>query len=203
MNRTDLLQIAKPILFNTPMVQAILDGRKTATRRIIKYQLRGYFEFESPKVKEPYKIGNILYVRETFFEYKGRYYYRADGKHTELDKFIGGTFFKWHPSIHMPKEAARVFLRVANVRAERLQDIITGDYKTPLNINAEGLYEPCCGCTHINGDCKDFIRSNNCRLLNEFIELWNSTIKKDNLDRCGWNANPWVWVIEFERLEVS
>ncbi|MCI9085742.1 MAG: hypothetical protein HFE51_04885, partial [Clostridia bacterium] len=130
------------------------------------------------------------------------YVYKADGNKNDIFKYTGFTP-KWRPSIHMPKEAARIFLRVTDVRVERLQDIITGDYKTPLNINAEGLYEPCCRCTHVNGDCKDFISQNNCRLLNEFKDLWDSTIKKTDLYHYGWNANPWVWVIEFERLEVS
>ena len=85
----------------------------------------------------------------------------------------------------MPKEVARIFLRVKNVKVERLQDIVTGDYKTPLNIN---------------GDCNHFISQNDCKLLSEFKNLCDSTIKKPDIDRYGWKANPWVWVIEFDRI---
>lgn len=222
MNKAELLKIAKPILFNTPMVQAILDGRKTATRRIVKFKgnknpmWTGYVKDglnlyngknEVCNEKPRYKVDDILYVRETWHKYTKRI---GKGDSCKLEQFYGykasianseDSREKWHPSIHMPKEAARIFLRVTDVRVERLQDIITGDYKTPLNINAEGLYEPCCRCTHVNGDCKDFIKDDNCRLLNAFTELWNGTIKKANLDRYGWDANPFVWVIEFERLE--
>ncbi len=222
MNKSEILSKAKPILFNTSMVQAILDGRKTVTRRIVKESVLSKFNFDStgkllgsfdgcdmyPSTDDaPYHFGDILYIRETWcktdcFGLQNGYVYKADGNKNDIFKYTGFTP-KWRPSIHMPKEAARIFLRVTDVRVERLQDIITGDYKTPLNINAEGLYEPCCRCTHVNGDCKDFISQNNCRLLNEFKDLWDSTIKKTDLYHYGWNANPWVWVIEFERLEVS
>lgn len=215
MNKSELLTKAKPILFNTPMVQATLDDRKTKTRRIVKEKALSKFNFDStgkllgsfdgydiyPSTDDaPYHFGDILYVRETWSPVNvrpKRYLYKTHCPEAE------NLPIKWHPSIHMPKEAARIFLRVTDVSVERLQDIVTGDYKTPLNINAEGLCEPCCRCTHVNGDCKDFIAQNNCRLLTEFKELWDSTIKKTDLDRYGWNANPWVWVIEFERLEVE
>ena len=219
MNKSEILSKAKPILFNTPMVQAILDGRKTATRRIVKQNtqaiLNSQYHKEHPEVEDktlieklcepPYKNNDILYVRETWcktdcFGLQNGYVYRADGAKNDIFQDTGFTPI-WRPSIHMPKEAARIFLHVTDVRIERLQNIITGDYKTPLNINAEGLYESCCRCTHVNGDCKDFIKDDNCRLLNAFTELWNGTIKKANLDRYGWDANPFVWVIEFERLE--
>lgn len=235
MNRSELLSKAKPILFNTPMVQAILGGRKTATRRIVKFKgaknpiWTGYVKDglnlyngknEVCNEKPPYRVGDILYVRETWYAENdliswqfSKYYYKADYTEADLiwedynaDIEIYSDFpacIKWRPSIHMPKEAARIFLRVTDVSVERLQDIITGDYKTPLNINAEGLYEPCGKCTHVNGDCKDFISQNNCRLLDEFKELWDSTVDKKHRGFYGWNANPWVWVIKFERLEVE
>lgn len=89
----------------------------------------------------------------------------------------------WKPSIHMPKEAARIFLRVTNVRVERLQEITTNQ------IEQEGVETE---CPHVlNGEEKKYA----------FQNLWNSTIKKSDLDRYGWNANPWVWVIEFERCD--
>ena len=182
MNRLELLNKAKPILFNTEMVVAILDNKKTVTRRIVKFKgtknpnWTGYVQDglnlyngnnEICNRKPPYKIGDILYVCK---------------------------------SIHMPKESERIFIRVKNVRLERLQDIVTGDYKTTLNINAEGIYKPYCNCTHINGDCKDFISQNDCKLLNKFKNLWDGTVKKPDIECYGWKANPWVWVIEFERI---
>jgi len=218
MTRQEALQVAKPILFNTDMVRTILGGRKTVTRRLVKpqppkdasgtyermdngnFQLKvaPYEHIYDYEIKPRYRVGDILYVRETWckgsLDYgKEQYYYRADN-------II--PYCTWHPSIHMPKEAARIFLRVTDVRAERLQNIITGDYRTTLNIKSEGLISPCCYCI-LNGNCEDFITQGSCRLFNEFIKLWDSTIKKSDRDNYGWEANSWVWVIEFERLEVT
>lgn len=199
----------KPILFNTEMVREILDGRKTCTRRIVKDGIPddamwGYRAF-TPKgyitcrgvyadgygegfYKLPYKPGDILYVRETWCglpvneagHFRGHpiYYYKADGD-LRPEGWIGA----WHPSIHMPKEAARIWLKVTDVRVERLQDI------TSEQIYREGteVEEPFV----LNGEEKRYA----------FSVLWNSTIKKSDLDRYGWEANPWVWVIEFERCE--
>lgn len=237
----------KPILFNTEMVIAILDGRKTVTRRVVKPQPNkempddhnvckmpictndGFktlwymdqikqYPFKRTRYFEqiaPYEPGDILYVRETWriVDYLDKaslkFEYLADGKvsgfidftNLRLKKFLKYiSSKKWFPSLFMPKEAARLFLRVTNVSVAKLQDIITGDYKTPININREGLVSPCEHCTHNNGDCKDIIGSNDCRLVDSYISHWNSTIKKANLPHYGWNANPWVWVIEFERI---
>ncbi len=89
----------------------------------------------------------------------------------------------WHPSIHMPKEAARIFLKITNVKAERLQDIdIDG-------IRNEGLLSAAVHCEDME------------IALKEWEILWNSTIKKSDLDRYGWDANPYVWVIEFEQRD--
>ena len=124
----------------------------------------------------PYQVGDILYVRETFFEYLGKYYYKADEKHLVLSARLGNKeFFKWHPSIHMPKEAARLFLRVTGVRVERLQDISDEDAEK------EG--------------CEDYTST-----ALGFPWVWDGTIPKKDLDRYGWNANPWIWVVEFERI---
>lgn len=191
-----------PILFNTGMVRAILDGRKTVTRRVIKGfipdQLTqwGYTAF-TPKgniscrgvygdkygekfFKLPYNRGDILYVRETWAKLFGRIVYKADYKEV--------TTGYWRPSIHMPKEAARIFLRVTDVRVERLQEIkndgcvAEGAVQKP-NYTKRG----------------DLVLHN--RYRKEFAELWDSTIKPADRDRYGWEANPWVWVIEFERCE--
>lgn len=180
----------KPILFNTEMVRAILDGRKSCTIRIVKpQQLVGLLpdkckngvpeEFLKEKkfmfkpycdmtdielintaYKAPYKPGDILYVRETWHKYTKRV---GEGESCHLAEFYGykasianseDANEPWRSSIHMPKEAARIFLRVTNVRVERLQDITVEDAL------AEGMDK--------------YIR---------------------------WDANPWVWIIEFERCE--
>ena len=193
----------KPILFNTEMVRAILDGRKTTTRRVIKgialdWLTKGCFTSKfvaSPdNYLAPYTVGDVLYVRETFTElcrtdengythYNESFYlYAADS--LQIDLYDGDGFLlddqriKWHPSIHMPKEAARIFLRVTDVRAERLQDM----ENAPSGFN--------------NPFCKEGVKYE-C----DFIALWNRTIKKSDLDKYGWDANPWVWVYEFERCE--
>lgn len=209
MTREEALKIAKPILFNNEMVTAIQDGRKTVTRRVLKPKytntqiiIKNGRAFETvgtlattTEIKLPYQVGDILYVRETWLKCGEEYWYKAS--HQDINDHI------WHPSIHMPKEAARIFLRVTNVHVEQLQDIITGDYKTPLNINREGLLSPCGRCTHHNGDCKDFIAQSACRLVDEYVNLWNGTVKESDLDNYGWAANPWVWVIEFEKVKVT
>ena len=193
----------KPILFNTEMVLAILDGRKTCTRRLVRFlpgenpQWTGYIRDglmlyngrnEPCIIKVPYQPGDTLYVRETWCglpvneagHMRGHtiYYYKADG---ELrPKGWRGT---WHPSIHMPKEAARIWLKVTDVRVERLQEI------TSEQICREGVEVE---YPHVlNGEEKRYA----------FSRLWDSTIKKSDLDRYGWNSNPWVWVIKFERCE--
>lgn len=183
-----------PILFNMKMVWAILDCRKSCTRRIIKPQPQGYFEVsEEPlyiydtdgkqgKITPPYQPGDILYVRETFIQAAAHiFWYKADDKPWMSKDLL------WKPSIHMPKEAARIWLKVTDVRVERLQDI------TGLSVQKEGIeVDP--------NECAskfDFISE----LFLLFQKLWDSTIKKSDLDRYGWDANPYVWVIEFERCE--
>ena len=211
----------KPILFNTEMVRAILEGRKTCTRRVVKPQptntdycqhdmvtfdrmlpdyYRGDYSCACRKCgygvmpngksafKPPYKPGDILYVRETWqyacdldgneqiIEGTERYLYAADGE-PPFDNWImpDGTYrdhMPWRPSIHMPREAARIFLRVTDVRVERLQDCG----------NMQAKDEGCSCCSH-------------------FARIWDETIKPSDRDTYGWDANPWVWVIEFERCE--
>lgn len=208
----------KPILFNTEMVRAILDGRKSCTRRIVKpQQLVGLLpdkckngvpeEFLKKKklmfkpycdmtdielintaYKVPYKPGDVLYVRETWHKYLKRV---GSGENCRLQEFFGyrasianseDAEGPWKPSIHMPKEAARIFLRVTNVRVERLQDITVEDAL------AEGMDK----YIRLNGELDEN------SIITSFIGIWNSTIKKSDLDFYGWDANPYVWVIEFE-----
>lgn len=192
----------KPILFNTEMVRTILDGRKTVTRRVIKPRYRddecgwtvcinsyshlvddvAYTDGDGActrSMKPPYQVGNILYVRETWREYNGKYFFKAN-EPKEYDDYK--TSPKWKPSIHMPKEAARIFLKVTDVRVERLQDMKTVDFQK------EGMQ------ANSIPDWWNIIEQ-------KFRKLWDSTVPKKDLEQYGWDANPWVWVIEFERFE--
>lgn len=219
----------KPILFNTEMVKAILDGRKTVTRRLVKQKYsnteikmktdkygtrlieiqkdiegetfgtnedgttwRKLLPYIEPKPQ--YQVGDILYVRETwakiqdFVNYADyeidnelKYLFRCDDNGKE-HTFVDVGVKRWRPSIHMPKEVARLFLKVTDVRVEQLQNFSWEDAVM------EGIK-----CA----ECDD-------SWLDKFIELWNSTIPKKNpadMYTYGWKANPWVWVIEFERCE--
>ena len=131
-------------------------------------------------VKPPYRYapGDILYVRETWKKAPNGYYYYEDWQRNDIADVT-----KWKPSIHMPKEAARIWFKVTNVMVERLQEI------TIDGIRNEGISSM---AVHA-GDMEI--------ALKEWKNLWNSTIKKSDLDSYGWSANPWVWVIEFERCE--
>lgn len=197
----------KPILFNTEMVRAILEGRKSCTRLLVKFfsgenpRWTGYIKDglmlyngkNEPCIrKAPYQPGDILYVRETWSEgYEdGTYIYRADDKLTDLPTFEESSKLIYRPSIHMPKEAARIWLKVANVRVERLQDItVDGCHREGINIETSAVTDG------------ETLNRNHDFSLEKFETLWDSTVKKSDLDRYGWDANPWVWVIEFERCE--
>lgn len=210
-----------PILFNTDMVRAILDGRKTVTRRLvgekvaviregqeINKNLDGKFELynvtqrcgipQNVFFKPPYLPGDILYVRETWNTKCANcetdcspicnapyYVYKAD---------VGETEDKWRPSIHMPKAAARIWLEVTDVRVERLQDI------TEESARKEGVLSP---YEYADNDEYWEVTGRNSLPADiaAFSALWESTIKKSDLDCYGWDANPWVWVIEFQRCE--
>lgn len=179
----------KPILFNIEMVRAIMEGRKTVTRRMVKPQPKGAHtvldcdDYEqtfdmlcgnggeggvfldwAETIKAPYWAGDILWVRETWAKnpFRDGYIYPTE---------VPGAGQKWKPSIHMPREAARIFLLVTCIRVERLQD---------------------CG----NMQAKD----EGCVSCSQFARVWDSTIKPADLHLYGWEANPWVWVIEFERI---
>lgn len=204
-----------PILFNVEMVRAILDGRKTCTRRICKdtnectvpdmdffdpekrtYAVHNYADKEHTdklSIAErtcPICPGDILYVRESYSELSFGYVYKADGEN--IDHL--GNVIKWHPSIHMPKEAARIWLKVTDVRVERLQEI------TENEAVKEGIYVSNCKDCNAPFGC-DTCPDEGYDEIDEFAELWNSTIKKSDLDRYGWDTNSYVWVIEFEQCE--
>lgn len=229
----------RPILFNTEMVMALLNGTKTCTRRVVRYKYSNtemkikkdkygtrLIEIQKdensdgstyqkllPFVEKeaPYQPGDILYVRETFtwcpcwdcgldtvpdgcknpviYDSKkkehGCYMYRAS---CEDNEYLSAD--TWHPSIHMPKEAARIFLKVTDVRVERLQEITVDDcHREGINIATSSVTDG------------ETLKRNHNFSLEKFETLWDSTIKKSDLNVYGWDANPWVWVVEFERCE--
>lgn len=257
----------KPILFNTEMVQAILDGRKTVTRRLVKPR-PGFFYDVGGKITDPdnpehiaflamdpddheeirvppYQPGDVLYVRETWriqsahrFEADAKIEFKAGGPMTTIqfagccsdshervdyDSFISKWWSvegRWRPSIFMPKEAARIFLRVKDVRAERLQDITVEQVAAEGVDNvvpAEGDDELCNYCPLPDGSkgvhcyggnvhmcegshCKEALEYWEEEFIGEFAGLWESTIKDKDIGAYGWDANPWVWVIEYEKI---
>lgn len=223
-----------PVVFNTDMVRAILDGRKTVTRRVakkipaetnrielvqpfdggnLKFECHwgGYmpdvqgFKDGMAVVKPPYQLGDILYVRESYcpnYFDEGLSGYRSgdnmrgnrNAYKADYHKEIVGDVVpepKWKPSIHMPKDAARIWLKVTDVRVERLQDIDEEQAEKEGGINNIGfIHSPENEYENLHTAREDFKEN-----------IWNATIKKSDIDRYGWDANPWVWVIGFERCE--
>lgn len=221
----------RPIIFNSEMVRAILDGRKTQTRRVVK-QMRGLqstwltmekligfvksgkmvnggWQMYHPEggpygwIRCPYgQPGDLLYVRETWMrcpdlDLPDGIKYRADKLliwyHNNTDD--SSEAFrklreselprdgKWRPSIHMPKWAARIWLKVKDIRVERVQDVA---YKDCVS---EGIPGPA---------TDDGLLLTGAMIKGEFSNLWNSINEKRGY---GWDVNPWVWVVEFERIE--
>lgn len=217
----------KPILYNTEMVCATLDGRKTATRRLVKplppdgarlellgdrrHAMNMSIEIPGPDdhriYTPPYVTGDILYVREKFaydgFDgHEDIYVYWTDVD--DCDRVVWGDLdegewapscdYTWHPSIHMPKEAARIFLRVTDVRVERLQEI------TIEQVLKEGITRETIEARISPGSsAPHWVFHEAAKRC--FAQLWDSTVAPEKRDTYGWAANPWVWVIEFERCE--
>jgi len=194
----------KPILFSTEMVQAILDGKKSMTRRtkglenvakdvteIAQYDETDFIDTDLKSYKCPYgNVGDLLWVRETWGTWRNEYYYKAS---TEL----GDEVCKWKPSIHMPKAAARIWLKIEEIRVERLEDISEEDainegvikdvkwhkkaFETPELIYRHYYDKDVLGCADARSS---------------FMSLWYSINGEES-----WKANPWVWVIKFSRTE--
>jgi len=176
----------KPILFSTEMVRAILEGRKTATRRPVPLKkvqdvLSSPARKEMPEtpdrkfvellIMQPWEVDDILYVRETwsFFaavlgKASAAIVYKADCTDRELEE-LRKRRFRWHPSIHMPKKAARLFLRVTDVRVERLRDI------TEQEAKQEGFFD-----------------------RQHFIDAMHAQYPE-------YGEDFWVWAVKFERTE--
>lgn len=182
----------RPILFSGDMVKAILDYRKTQTRRVMRPQpwthldtgelWLGEYRLDDVLVDRvgacKYRVGDRLWVRETFCDNGGgEYEYKA----TSLS--VAGS---WAPSIYMPRAASRITLEITRVRFERLQDIALAD------VEAEGVQ-----LNHYYCDESGGAFGHRCEPVERFKELWD----KINGKRASWESNPWVWVITFKLLE--
>lgn len=220
----------KPILFNSEMVRAIRDDLKTVTRRVVK-QLSGAEIpeetefFVSPKtgaiylgngidrqltidgklVVSPYRPGDILYVRETWHKDVGRYMYKADYSNSEKFYRDGKeVFIRWRPSIHMPQKAARIFLRVTDVRVEKLQQITASEVQAE-GVQRRNMRPGGCSCawkteTCMSEPCGNRDAYEEWCWLAPFADLWDGTIKKADHALYGFGANPWVEAVNFERI---
>jgi hypothetical protein len=210
-----------PILYKTEMVRAILDGRKTKTRRmnglkeinenpndwgIARNNMDGYISFCNNKtfeiicIKSPFgQPGDLLWVRETFADLKGMGFskddfpnlisYKANCKSESLEiaKEYG---VKWKAPIFMPKTACRLWLKITDIRIERLQDI------TEEDAIEEGVTRD---VWIRNGISTNFEPDSGLNYRQGFKILWDSINKKTH----SWETNPWVWVVEFERVEKN
>lgn len=191
-----------PILFSTDMVKAILDGRKTMTRRIFKDHRRLASDVSKIDLKQwfseyrdmilsysPYgQVGDILWVRETFgYNRNGNIHFKVSVCSPEFDKPADG----WKPSIHMPKAASRIWLQITDIRVERLQDI------TEEDCMKEGakIFESF-SVKHPSSVGNRLIVFN--RTVSSFLSLWISLNGNDSFI-----ANPWVWVISFKVLSTT
>jgi len=252
----------KPILFNTEMVQAILADRKTVTRRVVKQDIVNRFDIDvdgsaiayidqstgdsyKPTDICKYKVGDILWLRETWADHwlpdgfcTDRFVYKADGKPQlgYYGNYKQGKIDCWIPSIHMPRSAARIFLKVTNVKVERLQDIteeqaklegtqfFAPSYRYKM-FESKWLNGMCMDCKHSDpfklDGCKELGRKikllENCGCVFGFLLRGDSeSLEPARLRFFGYlqhlsyktmkydftyESNPWVWVIEFERVE--
>jgi len=180
----------RPILFSEPMVKAILAGRKTQTRRVVKdlFMTKASGKMMDGEEEEwcPYgRRGDRLWVRETFqAQWDDRPIYRRVIYRADAAKAIGAYgCVKWTPSIFMPRWASRITLAITKVRAERLQDMTRDDATSEGVDLSEELFP------NVNAPDK---------ALRRFPKLWDSINRKTH----PWSSNPWVWVIEFKRLLV-
>lgn len=225
---------SKPILFNTEMVKAILDGRKTQTRRVVNLKnndliFTGFVMSSTAKnregccafgksrecdlefIKPKYKVGDVLYVRETFYPLyndEDSCVYKADYPlhWTAVDAVYGDIETDtetekrtvWKPSIHMPKKYARIFLKVTNVRVERLQDISDEDCIKEGIVEVTKDNQVFKFCIYDKKDYSSTPWQDMPRNPQEvYKKLWNSTSK----DGYKWEDNPYVFVYDFERIE--
>lgn len=194
----------KPILFSGPMIRAILAGQKTQTRRVVKIKARieessddvwfedMYGDWHRVTELSPYgQPGDRLWVREFMHMDKdGVWLYSADDDFVGCDRADESAMISWAhhkesehcPSIHMPRWASRITLEITGVRVGRLQDITASDMQSE---GIECLYED-------NGEISEhFTRQS-------WVTLWDRINAKRG---CGWDINPWVWVISFKPFD--
>lgn len=193
-----------PITFNTEMVNVLLKGEnKIATRRKVKElphkdayirkTASDMYSWEYGEsdglIKPPYKAGDILYVCETWSNankegYEPDYYYFAD---MNICEDYDESEWLWHAANSMPKEAARIWLQVTSVRLERLHKMTLDDFlKEGIELRPEAFNDP--ENAYLQGK-------------REFEKIWNNTVKINEMVLYGWEANPWVWAIEFKRCK--
>lgn len=213
----------KPILYSTEMVQANIAGRKTNTRRIIDEKHYGFLEYAFKNKKDladwisrtaKYQMGDVLWVRETFIDVdqEAEKYFNGVRFHYKADKTFVGCW-SWRPSIHMPKAAARIFLKILNVRVERLQDISEEDcIAEGIEMSKKGdVYQDIENGNLIDkthdedyfyfypskGDFRDDSYMPKSIFPNapktSFYSLWEKINGEGS-----WNKNPFVWVYEYE-----
>ena len=200
----------KPILFNTEMARAILDGRKTQTRRLIKPAALGLrYEDSAPAIKPPVEPGDILWVRETWKQATtgtagpgliDLFLYKADDPQDTTGMMVEE---RWHPSIHMPRRAARIFLEVKAIRAERLKDITEADVQAE-GTDMDAWYEYDEWQHQVGDGCVSEGIPVKFETMRGFFghTVWDTTMQsREQYEKYGWDANPWVWVIEFERID--
>ena len=185
----------RPILFSGDMVRAILDGRKTQTRRPAKFAWSGSADelMHQSRFDPAYRCpigqpGDRLWVRETWAPHADMprcAIYRCDRGGDYQDTATDD--FRWRPSIHMPRWASRITLEIVRVSVERVQDI------TPENCRADGIQVPRCCCEPCamgsaicTADAGVYVEA--------FRDLWRSIYGT-------WSDNPWVWAVEFRRVK--
>ncbi len=239
MTREELLQVAKPILFNTDMVQAILENRKTETRRKIPgkikrnsklgYDIRlilhktrekngvqtkniDYLSLDDLlRCESPFKVNDILHVRETWavraarrFDANVNIMFKAGGQESILtfpnarsdnaDRDVYDNFLRkwdkegeWNPSIFMPKAAARIFLKVRDIIPHPIQEMTLDDFLAEgVTLRPEAFNDP----ENAYQQARHIFAK----------EIWDKTLKKADREYYSWDANPWVWMICFERI---
>lgn len=209
----------RPILFSSAMVAALLAGRKTQTRRIVKYPVKcpdyfisvGESKEQGPPLRWcPYgEAGDFLWVRESFRRIPGNVTGSENDYPEEILYKVDGIEGPFKPSIHMPKAASRIWLEVTDIRVERVQDISEQDaIAEGVEKNCKGIIEKCVSCSNLKTGCqgegeyfhymRGFDDFSAFSAQESFFSLWEKINGKESLD-----SNPWVWVVSFKVLSTT